>query len=293
MGPPRLHEFFEPGHQYTLTTAEVPAAPTTRKMQQAHIEEKRETQAKVTAEVEKSLGNLSEVFTGNRTVEGETSPTDPTRNVALWWLDNDDVESWCDKVPIDILTEWFLHPDHKEKFFNKMVREDNSNFVWTTALAWAADYYPLYGHGDTQGDPAGRGGRPNQKHTESWFWIKHLKVAIDWCIKHKEYGELRKSVSHIGGHLADYCRSELFARGGRAPHTYIVVHNGTYKYIYIAYKEILASQGCRTTELDQWISAADPLGDVFEIAVTHMFLQADHVAILGLDGVRAVGAGLL
>ena len=121
-----------------------------------HRGKERDTQAKVTAEVEKSLGNLSEVFTGNRTVEGETSPTDPTRNVALWWLDNDDVESWCDKVPIDILTEWFLHPDHKEKFFNKMVREGNNNFMWTTALAWAADYYPLYGHGDTQGDPAGR-----------------------------------------------------------------------------------------------------------------------------------------
>ena len=111
--PPKPREYFEPEHEYKLIKEMGQMQPTTRKMQQARIDEKSKLQATVTAEVKTSLGNLSEALTGNRTVEGEVSPTSANQNIALKWVNNDDVEDWCEKVPVEELSDWFANAKHK------------------------------------------------------------------------------------------------------------------------------------------------------------------------------------
>ena len=50
--------------------------------------------------------------------------------------------------------------------------------------------------------------------------------AVSWCWENYDKSDFWKNISRVGGHLADYCRGELFGRSGSPPKGgWIVVHN--------------------------------------------------------------------
>ena len=62
---------------------------------------------------------------------------------------------------------------------------------------------------------------------------------MKWIMANIENPQLRKSVSHVGGHLADYMNTEMVCRSGTWQKKYIVVYNAAYAEIYEKYRSQL------------------------------------------------------
>ena len=97
----------------------------------------------------------------------------------------------------------------------------------------------------------------------------------------------RKSLSHIGGFLADYINSELKCRAGlmKPTKSYAAICNGTFQYILKQLDEHKTSY-LDEQELGTWESAVsvltnpESLGDVFEIGVLLSSLMNDAKGIM-------------
>ena len=102
-------------------------------------------------------------------------------------------------------------------------------------------------------------------------WIcKCMKFTLD----HWRQGDRRKSLSHLGGFLADYINSEMDCRAGllKPNKKWRVVVNGTYRHIIwklTATKDNYLNADERATwnKAIEDIQKDDPLGDVLEIGV--------------------------
>jgi len=98
---------------------------------------------------------------------------------------------------------------------------------------------------------------------------------MHWVLANIEDKELRKNVSHVGGHLADYMNTELVCRSGYWQKKYIVVYNAAYAEIYTKYRERLVNAGAPAKALEaKYLTEGaktwdERVGDVFEIAVAH------------------------
>ncbi len=116
----------------------------------------------------------------------------------------------ADVYPFDLtglaeVQAWFFNQESLgvwQQFF----RATDDRIYWSRAMAWLSDHFPA--------DP-----KPE--------WVDVAADVGKWCNDNLEKKGLRKSLSHIGGHLADYANAELMQRAGRHIHNFEVVYQKT------------------------------------------------------------------
>ena len=159
-------------------------------------------------------------------------------------------------------------------------------------MAWLASHYPLEadaGEDKHEGSQAerlaaeqscGPGGRPVDR-LDHHIWARYVGMAVDWAYENRENSKLRNRVAHVGGHFADYGRSELLVRYGALLKKYTAVYNGCYKHVYNKYAPVI-SQYCSSLQLLNQMLLQDravPIGDVMETAFAIMWYRDQWLAI--------------
>ena len=315
--PPHVH--YDVDHEYTLHEDRSVMQPT-KGIKRARVEERMKAVDRTEKDMEESLQSMAKSLEGGESQQAEPSkPSTPKQeyddelglpgtegtggsqmaeagstppvpppavaphyfpclNLCFTGIVDTDVKDWCkppDQLPIDELFDWFQEPHgvNVDNFIKAMVRADGKNLKWTAAMAWLGGNYPKVGV---------EANEPITVTAAEEGWKAYVVFSINWCWENHERGTFRKSVSHVGGHLADYARGELLARAGAPPRRWVVVHNDCYVHLYKKFKADYIRLGAQCDRLDAWIWTPDAIGDVFEIAVTRMFYNGDPKCIWDL-----------
>ena len=151
-------------------------------------------------------------------------------------------------------------------------------------MAWIGKSYPLPSEPATTDesrkaeDLCGPGGRPTDL-TDHSKWAAHVGAAIDWTWDNIMEGKLRIRMSHVGGHFADYLRSEMIKRYMVLFKKWTVVFNGVYQFVYKKYGSHIAPYSVHKASIDNLIQNEEKIGNIMEIAFARMWCRGDDQAI--------------